>query len=177
MIVHLRFRSWCHFWGFATLKCLLLKDSKTVRVMGYDLLLIVSIESYSWRLPIHVTSRKLYHTKQTMEHQMKGLSAVKSQISASRCFYRLMRLFRLRLLFRAPKVRACQYCRHLPNQNISCRESIITGVTRPELRNHQHRLTSSPQIPFCYPGNMPYVHEIHILVGCSDVTSTKRKKT
>ena len=24
---------------------------------------------------------------------------------------------------------------------------------------------------------MPYVHEIHILVGCSDVTATKRKKT
>lgn len=41
--------------------------------MGYDLLLIVSIESYSWRLPIHVTSRKLYHTKETMEHQQWNL--------------------------------------------------------------------------------------------------------
>lgn len=50
------------------LKCLLLKYSKTVRVMGYDLLLIVSIESYSWRLRIHVTSRKLYHTKETLEY-------------------------------------------------------------------------------------------------------------
>lgn len=44
--------------------------------MEYNLLLLVSIESYSWRLPIHVTSRKLYRPKESKKHQMKGLPAV-----------------------------------------------------------------------------------------------------
>lgn len=67
MTAHLRFRSWCHFWGICNVEVLAPENSKTVRVMGYDLLLIVSIESYPWRLPIHVTIVGIYRTKHIMQ--------------------------------------------------------------------------------------------------------------